>query len=126
MLSDPVWKRPICGSRWQTDSEAYNWLGSGHPVLFSADEPGQQCWWPAAPRHCHNCTRHLEKQTPYCGKDQCRWNGDRAAANCADDSKSQVVMSHGMQNNKKRKTLVVLELFEFFSCQVNFIMFYMF
>lgn len=95
MFLDPVWKRPVCGSRRQADSETHNWLGSGHPVLFPAHKPRQQRWRAAAPRHCHNRPRHPEKQTPYCGKDKCGWNGDRAAANCADDNKSQVMM--GMQ-----------------------------
>ncbi|KAF6737997.1 Receptor-type tyrosine-protein phosphatase delta [Oryzias melastigma] len=63
---------------------------------FLLTEPGQQCRWPAAPRHCHNCTRHLESQTDHSWKDQRRRHGDCAAANCADHSKSQVGMSQGM------------------------------
>lgn len=83
---DPVWKGPVSGGGWEADSEADQWLGTGHPVLISAHEQGQQCRGSAAPGYRHYCPTHFKNETRRVRKDQCGWHGDCAAPHCADHS----------------------------------------
>lgn len=91
---DFVRKGPVCGSGREADSEVDHGFGARYTVLVPANKPSQQCWRPAAPRHCYNSPRPPKIQTHSGRQNQRGWHGDCAAADRPDHCQSQVMMTN--------------------------------